>query len=72
MSEASPKGKGRTPVVIIAIAMDQGGLFKMRRQIAHKTTRKKCNLANPDYFAVTDYKTINAHHYTSAFVQYAG
>jgi len=37
MSEASPKGKGRTPVVFIAIAMDQGGLFKMRRQIAHKT-----------------------------------
>ena len=56
MSEASPKGKGRTPVVIIAIAMDQGGLFKMRRQIAHKTTRTKCNLANPDYFAVTDCK----------------
>ena len=40
----------------IAIAMDQGGLFKMRRQIAHITTRKKCNLANPDYSAVTDCK----------------
>ena len=26
------------------------------RQIAHKTTRTKCNLASPDYFAVTDCK----------------
>ena len=27
----------------IAIAMDQGGSFKMRRQIAHKTTRTNCH-----------------------------
>ena len=30
MSKASPKGKGRTPVVIIAIAMDQGGSDRSR------------------------------------------
>ena len=37
MSEASPKGKGRTPVVFIALAKDHGRSFKMRRQIVRKT-----------------------------------
>jgi len=37
MSEANPKGKGRTPVAIIALAMDQGGSLKMRRQDVCKT-----------------------------------
>ena len=53
MSEASPKGKGRMPVVIIAIAMDQGGSSKMRRQVVHKTTRTNCNRLKAIQFAVT-------------------
>jgi len=57
MSEASPKGKGRTPVVIIAIAMDQGGSPKMRRQIVHKTTRTKCNLSKLVYFCGSSLET---------------
>jgi len=52
--------------------MDQGGSFKIRRQIAHKTTRTKYELVKPDYIAATDCKKINIHHDTSAFVQYAG
>jgi len=53
MSEASPKGKGRMPVVIIAIAMDQGGSSKMRRQLVHKTTRTNCNRLKAIKFAAT-------------------
>ena len=72
MSEASPKGKGRTPVVIIALAMGQGGSSKMRRQVVHKITRTSCNVLKAIKFAATSRMLFTIDHSASAFVQYAG